>query len=511
LLRSYNRIQIWARKHKYWLLLALSLGLSIFLRVPYFQHDFIFVDEAWWANGANALHRGGQLYVDVALDKNPPIFWFCALLFRLFGINMNSIHAGALLLVCITSVLLFMLGARFFSPGVGAGAALIHAVASTTYYIPRIIGMNTETLMVVFSTAAAYNYLLGVLHRRSCNIFIAGLLASFAFLTKPVTITEMAFLAIFVIFAGSGSIQERLRPSIILLAGFALGVGAFLAYLWRAGILWAWWEQAILYGLRYVGRISAEAFLVKSLRANLGFALIFTWLIILIWLSRRMRWQNTLAYWFTVYWLLSAFVGVAVGRRYYANYFIQIMPPLSLLGAIGLVQVWRMRHQAGTRLVRTVCCAAFLVSFSWFHARTLVSWCSLAFPNMPPRQIWNMEDENRRNQNIAERLRRGTSSDDSIFIWGSSPQLYFIAGRPMATKWMDFNVTDDYPPRAAEPMIQAQTADLLRRSRPRYIVDVQRIARLEKFADFRSLVEQHYSLESEVAGIRMFRLRQEKP
>ena len=122
-----------------------------------------------------------------------------------------------------------------------------------------------------------------------------------------------------------------------------------------------------------------------------------------------------------------------------------------------------------------------------------------------------MGDENRRNQHIAERLRRGTSSHDSIFIWGSSPQLYFIAGRPMATKWMDFNVADDYPPRAAEPVIQAQTADLLRRSRPRYIVDVQRIARLEKFPDFRSLVEQHYSLESEVAGIRMFRLRQEKP
>jgi hypothetical protein len=71
---SNRQIQTWVTGNKYLLLLSLSLVLTILLRAPYFQHDFIFVDEAWWANGAQVLCRGGQLYVDIALDKNPPIF-----------------------------------------------------------------------------------------------------------------------------------------------------------------------------------------------------------------------------------------------------------------------------------------------------------------------------------------------------------------------------------------------------------------------------------------------------
>jgi hypothetical protein len=508
LIGRYKQIQNRIGRHRYLAVLILSLVLSVVLRAPYYQHDFTFVDEAWWANGANVLCHGGQLYVDVALDKNPPIFWLCASLFRVFGISMDSIHAGALLLVCLTSALLFILGTRFFSPAVGAAAALIHAVASTTYYIPRIIGMNTETLMVVFSTAAAGSGLWGWRQKRGCGVFFAGLLASFAFLTKPVAITELAFLTIFAVGASGGRVILRLRSAAILLSGFALGVGGFLVYMWHASILSAWWNQAILYGFRYVGRIGAAAFLVKSLRANAGFGLIFAWLLILIWLSRRVRRENFQAYSFVAFWTLSAFIGVVIGRRYYANYFIQIIPPLSLLGAIGLVCLWKIRHQARVRLLRWICVAAFLSSFLWFHSRTLAYWASLACPQIQELRLWNMGIENRINRDISEHLIRGSSEQDRIFVWGSKPELYFLTGRPMATPWMDFDVADDYPPQAAERWIQARTAEGLSKVLPRYIVDVQQLARIEDYPDFRSLVEMHYSIECEVAGVRLFRLRQ---
>jgi len=498
-------------EHRHLLLLALSLTLSAFLRLPYFQYNFIFIDEAWWANGANVLHQGGRLYVDIGLDKNPPIFWFCAFLFKVFGVSMNAIHAGALLLVCLTSILLFVLGTRFFSASVGAAAALIYAVASTTYYIPRIIGLNTETLMIVFSTAAVLSYLTGVLEGRWSSFFIAGLFASCAFLTKPVAITETALLALYVILAGVGRITSRLRSLAFLLAGFVLGLGVFLTYLWRDGILSAWWEQAMLYGFRYVGRIGADIFFLKSLRASAGFGLIFAWLVILIWMSRRMRTENARVYTFAAYWLLSAFIGVAIGRRYYANYFIQVMPPLSLLGGIGLVHLWRTRHQAGAPLARRACLAAFLISFVWFHSRTFANWCALAFPQVHQLQIWDMWDADQRNMRVAERLKWGTSADDAIFIWGSNAQLYFLAERPMATIWMDFDVADDYPPGAAEPSMQAQTVEILSRNRPRYIVDVQQVARIENFPYFHSLVARYYDLERQISGVRLYRLRAVDP
>jgi hypothetical protein len=73
---------------------------------------------------------------------------------------------------------------------------------------------------------------------------------------------------------------------------------------------------------------------------------------------------------------------------------------------------------------------------------------------------------------------------------------------------MDFNVADDYPPRAAERQILAATAEELSRNLPQYIVDAQQSARIEQYPDFRALVEKYYLIESVVAGHRLFRLQQ---
>lgn len=511
MLRAYDGTPVPAEKSRYILLLGLSLLLSAFLRLPYFQYDFIFVDEAWWANGAKVLCQGGRLYVDIALDKNPPIFWFCALLFKLFGIKMIVIHAGALLLVCMTSGLLFVLGARYFSAAAGGLAAVIHAVASTTYYIPRIIGMNTETLMVVFSSCAAFCYLNGLLRESRFSFCLAGSLASLAFLTKPVAITEMAVLVLFLIVAGNGNLISRFRSLLALLAGFALALGLFLGYLAHTGVLWAWLDQAILYGFRYVGQVGSEAFITKSFRASAGFGLIFAWLFLLIWYSRGTRRENARAHTFLVCWLLGAFAGVVLGRRYYANYFIQIIPPLSLLGGIGLTHLWKSRNQGSVHFIKWICCAAFLISFFWFHSRTLANWGALASSRFQQMKVWNMWEENRKNLNIAAHLRRGTSANESIFVWGSNAQLFFLAQRSMATPWMDFDVVNDYPPRAAELPIQERMAEQLARAKPGYIIDVQRIARLESFPCFRKLVKEYYDLDSQIAGVLLYKLREAGP
>jgi hypothetical protein len=122
-----------------------------------------------------------------------------------------------------------------------------------------------------------------------------------------------------------------------------------------------------------------------------------------------------------------------------------------------------------------------------------------------------MWEKDQRNLDIALHLKNRTSAGDRVFVWGSNPELYFLANRSMATKWMDFDVADDYPPRAAERLIQAQTAEILREKPPRYVVDVQQAARLENFPHFRSLIENCYYLEAQIAGARLYRLRVADP
>jgi hypothetical protein len=507
---GFSRAMIWAEKRRYPLLLVLSLLLSVFLRLPYFQHDFIFVDEAHWANGANVLHQGGLLYLDIALDKNPPIFWFCAFLFKLFGVHMTAIHLGALLLVLGTSVLLYLIGARFFSKSTGAAAALIHAVASTTYYIPRIIGMNTEILMVFFSSIAVLFYLQALLQDRRFGFFAAGFFASCAFLTKPVAGTELALLVLFLFWSSEHKLAAKIYSGFVLVSGAILGLGLFAVHMHRTGILTAWWDQAVMYAFRYVNRISIGAFLDRSLRVTVVFGIVFAWLFILILLSRSMKSQNVRAYAFLVCWLAAAFAGVVIGRRYYANYFIQLMPPLSLLGGVGLSHLWRNRSQGRLRVAARVCCTAFLISFVWFHSRTLANWFSLAFPQVHNVKLWDMGQEDMRNREIAEYIRTRSLPQDKIFVWGSKPQLFFLAHRQPATGWMDYDVADDYPPRAAETETQIRTAEFLRSTKPRYIIDVQQSATIDRYPIFQNLIDELYSLESQVSGSRLYGLRDQQ-
>ena len=507
---AFGRVMFWVKKHRYPLLLVLSVLVSASLRLPYFQYDFIFVDEAHWANGANILHRGGRLYLDIALDKNPPIFWLCAFLFKLFGVHMTAIHTGALLLVCATSVLLYLLGARFFSKSTGAAAALIHAVASTTYYIPRIIGMNTETLMAFFSSIAVLFYLHALLQDRRFGFFAAGFFASCAFLTKPVAGIELAMLVLFLFGSSKHQLASKIYSGFVLVSGVVLGLGLFAGHMHRTGILTAWWDQAIVYAFRYVHRISIGAFLNRSLRVTVVFGIVFAWLFILIFLSRTMKSQNARAYTFLVCWLAAAFAGVVIGRRYYANYFIQLMPPLSLLGGLGLSHLWRNRNQGTLRIAARVCCTAFLISFVWFHSRTLANGLSSAFPQVHNGKLWDMGQEDMRNREIAEYIRTRSLPQDKIFVWGSKPQLYFLAQRHPATGWMDYDVADDYPPRAVETETQIRTAEFLRSTKPRFIIDVQKAAPIDGYPIFQNLINELYSLESQVSGNRLYGLRDQQ-
>ncbi|MBI4455153.1 MAG: glycosyltransferase family 39 protein [Acidobacteria bacterium] len=492
-------------------LVASSCAVSALLRIPYFQHPFIFVDEAWWANGSKVLLQGGRLYHDIWLDKQPPIFMFCALLFKVVGLNMNAIHFGSLLLVFLISTLLFCIGSSFFSPAVGGGAAIIYALASTTFYTPRITGMNTETIMVVFTTAAMFCFLQGLIQRRLHCFFWAGFLSSCAAITKPVAMTQLllfvGFLALTRDHHMSGSDLPRTRSTGLLCGGYLCVIGLLMTYIIRSGILMPWWEQSISYEISYVASVDKLTFLRKLVRSSTSFGLIYTWLWLLIWQGRASNKGRTRAYRVAAYWLLTASIGVVAGRRFYANYFIQVLPPMALLGAMGATYLWQNRHLRQNKAICRIVSGAFLLSFVWFHARTLAHWYFFLDPHSHEHvQLWGMCKDNRKNADIARHVRSRTISSDPIFVWGPKPELYFLSDRVIAAGFMEYDVGADVPRNASHPLTQLQTVQTLGAVRPRYIIDVQRNARLENYPQFRKLIEEHYQLETLIHEARIYRL-----
>jgi 4-amino-4-deoxy-L-arabinose transferase-like glycosyltransferase len=487
-------------------LFLVSCVVSVLLRGPYFQHPFTFIDEAWWAVGARELLDGGHLYRDVWLDKQPPIFWFCALLFRIAGVRMDAIHIGSLLAVLAVCFVLYRIGERFFGRAVGGAAAVMYALASTMFYTPRIIGMNTETLMVVFTSGAVYFVLAGLTEARARACFAAGVLAAAATLTKPVAATELAML--FGVLAVTRRPGARWKAPAWFAAGASLALIVFLGYLVERGILRHWWDQSIVYGFSYVGQVTQGAFLKKLVTAPASFVLIYAWLWLLVWKARAVRQDSAVAHRVAAWWIVSAFAGVALGRRFYANYFIQVIPPLALLGAAGAVALWRNRGVLSERRFARVALTAFACSFLWFHSRTFAHAYYLIAPGAHGNGwAWKMCLENRKVADVARYLQARTSPKERIFVWGSKAELYILSGRKMATPFMDFDVGADVPMGASGAPACISMANKLRLVRPRYVVDVQQTARIEQYPGFPELLQRDYYLEAEFEEVKLYRSR----
>ena len=489
-------------------LLALSLALSIFLRVPLlFQHPFTFVDEAWFASTSKVLVEGGNLYQDVWCNNQPLPLFFGELLFQVFGLHMDAIHLGSLFLVFLVSALLFCIGSSFFSPAVGGGAALTYALLSTTYYTPRIIGTTTEALMVVFTCATIYCFLQGRVNARVYGFFGAGLLSFLAVISKPAAVTQLVLFFILLLPRRSQPKGLHLKSLALLGAGYLCGLSLLVLYLADAGSLDLWWYQSLISRVEYVSQITLPDFLSKLIRQPFSFGLITSWIWLLSWGGRQGKEKNRTAYWVILSWLVSAFVGVSMGRRFYANYFIQMFPAMSLLAAVGVTHLWQMPRKRLNKIFLYTSGVLFLLPFLWFQARVMVHWYFFVDPQAHSQiQLWGMCVENREVVEASNYIRSRTQSGDSIFVWGPKPELYFLSGRDMATRYPVYDVANNSEP-PFDASADLETVEVLRKVRPRYIIDVMRNIQLEDFAPWRNLVVEAYDFQTQMHEMRFYRLR----
>jgi hypothetical protein len=76
----------------------------------------------------------------------------------------------------------------------------------------------------------------------------------------------------------------------------------------------------------------------------------------------------------------------------------------------------------------------------------------------------------------------------------------------MATQYPVYDVADNGEPPFDTPT-DLETVEVLRKSRPRYIIDVMRNIQLEDFAPWRNLVEEAYDFQTQMHEMRFYRLR----
>jgi hypothetical protein len=207
-------------------------------------------------------------------------------------------------------------------------------------------------------------------------------------------------------------------------------------------------------------------------------------------------------------WLATSALAVAAGGRFFGHYFHLILAPLCLLAAPVFGALWARRGRYRAALL--VLCA--LPALFFFGLATAGRSVAAALDEREPPY-----------EQVAARIAARTGPDDRIFVWGNSPQLYYVARRPLGARFSFCNyVTGESPGTPTEtgawnsdanqlPAAWDMLLDDLDRRRPRLFVDAAAAGwdgygkyPLARYPRLRDYVARNYRAVEAPAGVVLY-------
>jgi 4-amino-4-deoxy-L-arabinose transferase-like glycosyltransferase len=502
------------QRTRFWLLLFALVAFNLLLRIVYARFEFLLnPDELLWALSAREFLAGKTLYRDVWLDKPPGATLIYAAVFALTGVKMVAIRIFAPIYVFLTALVVRSISKQLFDDRIGWIAAFVFSYLSVNFFPEDMILLNTELLMLLPCCAATWCFLRALLRddQRVAYFIAAGMLTAIATLIKPVALFNLLFFAVAPFFPMTRRDARTIASAAFsTAAGLILVLGAFYLILDLAEASAAFVRDALLTGAHYVTDQTWAETLRRStgLFSYIGYNLPF---FILAVVALRKRANG--AQWMLL-WLIASLLGAVAGRRFYGHYFIQLVPPLAVLAAVGLDELAKaLRTTPGPRLRIAAALLLLLTIFSFyrFQERTIVfAWDTLT--GQPISDRWLLTRFNRDIHNIAGYIDAHTSPQDPIFVWGFKPEIYYASRRPLASRYLSFVPLTGWThgmPAGADFSAQSQWVlgrklllQDLERSKPPYIIDMASVHdfgmnhAMENYPDLREYLQQHYRLES---------------
>jgi hypothetical protein len=564
--------------------LCVVLGLGIALRAPALFRPLWSDDEAIYAVTADALQRGALLYRDVVDHKPPLVYQLYRAGFAALGpYDMRGPHLLVIGAVALTAALLFAIARVEEAPEAirsGLAAAGLFLVFSTTWHDYDALAANCELFLLAPQSLAAWLLVRSLgrtprLARSALSLTLSrrrergpesstpspsllregrgegrayesrraprgsaitthvviGVLVGISALFKYQGITFLGAsigLLLWWVALGRMSRSRAGLAAACQLAGAVLPPVLYLLACRRAGNLDAalfWFRfnfsyvqaglggaAALARGLRRTALIGGAALVPYALGLSAAVATASR-----AWPVIRERWRGSparddqappLSAMLGLLWLATSAIAVAAGGRFFGHYFHLILAPLCLLAAPAFGALWARRGRYRTALL--VLCA--LPALFFFGLATAGRSVAAAWDEREPPY-----------QQVAARIAARTGPDDRIFVWGNSPQLYYLARRPMGARFTFCNyVTGESPGTPTEtgawnsdanqlPAAWDMLLDDLDRRRPRLFVDAAAAGwdgygkyPLARYPRLRDYVARNYRAVEAPAGVVLY-------
>jgi len=337
--------------------------LTVAIRLPSLVHPQPIDSEAMYSVVANEIVDGGRPYIDAVERKPALLFWTYAAVFKVAGkFNWKALHIVALVWTLCAMAGLYLISSELFDRNTGLIAALFYGVFQS-WWTWKTLAFDGEMLMnlpIIWAWSIAF--------RRSSSrlrpeLFAAGALLGAAFLLKQPAAIAAVPLGIYLLLPSYRTSRSLTRTNSIIQAtmltlGFFAAVGLVTIVLWNQGILrdafyWTianhdiphvFWEKGILLTLAFIG--VCLPLVVGAIMACRG---------------KNEIWAARTAERTALFGLLAASaIGVAAAARFYAHYYVQLIPPLALLAAPYYARLWFRTIQPPHWLLRPAATYAWL-------------------------------------------------------------------------------------------------------------------------------------------------------
>ncbi len=428
-----------------WFLLAILV-----LRIPGFFEPYWYGDEAIYLTIGNALRNGARLYADI-VDHKTPLIYYLAM------VN-NQMQFRMLLMgwMIVATAAFYSVAKKILKHTISLMAALSVFTSLTTLtwlegHIP-----NGELFVIgfvmlgwwLFSKTKLFAELLDLSHTGTTTrpfkyLLGAGVLFSLAILTKVPAIMDAAvifglgwfWLARHWIFAGSRSLTtkkflETMIQYRLILAGLLIPLVLSVIYFVFRGAGREYLDYGLLYNFHYVGNWElpfSNQFLRLLFTLPGKLTVIFVSVLALAAYHKKISPPFQLM----ISWLLLAILGASLSNRPYPHYYLQVVPPLSLL--IGFLVE---RFKTGKKLAKVEIGAGLLAVIMLISVMKLLQVGSYSlkyyrdYLNFAGGQISVGEYYSRFNSYMSDNYLAAQIINDAkvdrIFIWGTNPMLYAL-------------------------------------------------------------------------------------
>jgi 4-amino-4-deoxy-L-arabinose transferase-like glycosyltransferase len=410
-------------------LLVLVLAAVFAMRLPWTDEVVVDWDESVYFVVAQDLARGGTLYETAWDHKGPFLFFLLSLPMRVFGSSLVAIRLFTTAYLLVSMILVWLVSRRLFARDVALLPPLLYGAF---FSVPTFKGLASfaELFMMGPAILALYGLLryLGD-EAKGWWLALTGAAAVVGVMTKFSAAHSVVIIPLFLLARRLGRSERDIRPLLREAGWCAAGAGAVLAGVLLYFVAHSTLDELVMvyrFNYKNVNTVSSSEGWIKMVWF-MGWTAtrdLFTMLCLLgtgfLALTWRQwsaeRWKAGLVYGL----LLTSFFGVALGRNVFVHYYLQMALPFALVVGLAL-HVIDVRPQH----LRRVAAAGLLM--------LLVSALSpFRFDAVERKQ------DHQRNTTVAEVsrfLRDHTSPDDTIFVLGGDPVIYFLSERQAPTKY----------------------------------------------------------------------------